>query len=787
MVMAKGVMRRVKKIVLSVFIVLIFGAFVFCLDRVYPPNLNGKNISTLVTAKDGTPLRAFADSNGVWRYPTTLTQISPFYLEALIGYEDRWFYHHPGVNLFSFIRAAFQNIVSNDIVSGGSTLTMQVVRMLHPIKRNIAGKWVQIFRALQLEWHLTKAQILTLYMNLAPFGSNIEGVQAASFTYLGKPAIELSHAEAVLLAVLPQAPSFYRPDRHPERARKARDKVLDRMEKFDVWPTSTIMEAKKEPVIALRYTTPVTAPLAARRLYFKNKLKNKIVSSLDYDLQIHLEHLVKDYISGFSQDQSGAVLVVNYKTLEVKAYVGSADFTSNSRKGHVDMIQAIRSPGSALKPFLYGLAMDKGLIHSHSLLLDTPRYQQDYDPGNFSNGFTGPVSVAKALRLSLNVPAVQVLEAYGPQNFHDRLVHAGARMKLSGKPNLSMILGGVGTNLESMVRLYTALARDGLSGAPRLLVTDMNGDLPEDLNGDSNDERYLMSPGAAWIIGQILLQPMPGFESINRLAGQAPIAWKTGTSYGFRDAWAFGIMGDYVAGVWVGNPDGSPSPGQYGAITALPLLQRVFESLPLSNFSKPLPSTVQKTKICWPLGARQDQTKKDCHISHDAWILNKNFPMTLVAEKSTFNPLLKTFWVNENNQRSQPSCGGVKKASVAVWPLDAEPWLPKSWRRARLIPPPSSACPNLVQFLGDTIQITSITDNSILSRPPGETSIPTLELNAQGGHGYYHWFLNGRPMRKVSAGQPAFLTMPLPGAHQLAVTDEDGNSDIIDFQVVDRP
>ncbi|MCG8640784.1 MAG: transglycosylase domain-containing protein [Desulfobacterales bacterium] len=352
--------------------VLVLTVSIVGLDKKYPLNLDGKAWSTLVTGRDGTPLRAFADTTGVWRYPAGLSDISPLYLKALMTYEDRWFYFHPGVNPVSFIRAAVQNLISGRIISGGSTLTMQVARLLHPGPRTLLGKGYQILRALQLEYHLTKDQILSLYINLAPFGSNIEGVRTASYTYLGKPATELSHAEAALLAVLPQAPSFYRPDRHPERAKKARDKVLERMDRFRAWEKEVITAARQEPVIALRYAAPMIAPLAARRLARNRQDQTKIVSSLDPDLQIHLEQIVKDYVSGLSDDQSGAVLVVNYKTLDVLAYIGSADFSSARRKGHVDMVRALRAPGSALKPFLYGLALDEGLIHSQSLLLDTP-------------------------------------------------------------------------------------------------------------------------------------------------------------------------------------------------------------------------------------------------------------------------------------------------------------------------------------------------------------------------------------------------------------------------------
>ncbi|MCP4021656.1 MAG: penicillin-binding protein 1C [Desulfobacteraceae bacterium] len=747
-------------------------ASLFVLDRMYPPNLKGKTWSTLVTARDGTPLRAFADKNGVWRYPVSLDEVSPLYLKALLTYEDRWFYSHSGVNPFSLIRALFQSIRAGRVVSGGSTLTMQVARIIHPHNRTIVGKCSQILRALQLETRLTKDEILKLYLNLAPFGSNIEGVQTASFVWLGKPALELSHAEAALLAVLPQAPSFYRPDRHPKRAQKARDKVLSRLEKFSVWTKKTVAEAKREPVIALRFIPPVTAPLAARRLYFTHGKQPKIISTLDYDFQIHVQNMIRDYASSLGEKQSVAALVVNHKTLETKAYAGSADFTNPARKGHVDMVKATRSPGSALKPFLYGLALDEGLIHSHSLLQDTPRFQQEYNPGNFSKGFFGPVSVTKALRMSLNVPAVQVLEAYGPQRFHDRLVNAGARLKLLGKPNLSMVLGGVGTNLESLVTLYTALARNGIAGRPKLI------------KGEPLKERYLMSPGASWIISNILSQPMPGFEGINQLAGHIPMAWKTGTSYGFRDAWALGIMGDYVAGVWVGRPDGSPSPGQYGALTAIPLLRSIFESLPLSDFRKRPPQSVQKQWICWPLGMAKERTSGECFTRHEAWILDNKIPLTLTGKLTSDNSLLQTIWIDQVGNRARPSCGGIKKITLGLWPVSVTPWLPTLWRNDKIIPPPSKECPDIARYLGGSIHITSVTNDSILTRTPGQTDTPSIALATLGSQGKSVWFLNGKQVAVVPQGDSGLMDMPLPGSYQLAVADEHGNTDMVDFKVI---
>ena len=761
------------------------------LDRAFPLSLSNRPMATVVTAADGTPLRAFADEAGVWRYPARVNQVSPLYLQALLTYEDRWFYYHPGVNPLAMIRALLQNLIQGRVVSGGSTLTMQTARILDPNTRTMAGKAKQILRAFQLEYHFTKEEILNLYLTHAPFGANIEGVRTASHTWLGKDTLELTHAESALLAVLPQAPSRFRPDRHPDRAKIARDKVLDRMDSFKVWPAQTIAAAKQEPVVAFRFHSPMTAPLASRRLRSESLSVPLIRSCLDYDFQHHVATLLGAYVETLPDQQSGAVLVVNHKTLGVVAYAGSADFLSKPRKGHVDMVQATRSPGSALKPFLYGMAIDEGLIHSHSLLLDTPRFGKAYDPGNFSDGFSGPVSVTTALRNSLNLPAVQVLEAYGPQKFYDRLTHAGARLKLTGPPNLSIILGGMGTNLESLVTLYTALARNGQAGRPRLN------------QNDPVRERYLMSPGAAYITRQMLSRPLPGQEGIARLSGDSPVAWKTGTSYGFRDAWALGLMGDYVVGVWVGRPDGSPSPGQYGAVTAIPLMTRIMESLPLSRegtnrgVDQP-PDTVEQQTICWPSGISDAQIPGSCMVRHKAWILNHQIPPTLTENLTpgTASPgltsLLQTIWVDARGYRAGPFCGGVKKVTLALWPWAAEPWLPGKWRRNRLIPKISPQCPDLAPITDNRLRITSISNDSLLTSPPGQAQSPLIPLETLGSQGQLFWFLNRRPLDEnkdihhVGKNRviPHFMPMPAPGTYQLAVMDTSGNSDMVTFRVI---
>ncbi len=758
------------------------------LDHLFPFDTVGRPVSSVIVDRHQAPLRAFADKNGVWRYPARPNQVSSLYLQALITYEDRWFYYHPGINPLAICRAFFQNVSHGRIVSGGSTLTMQTARILDISKQGrrpssskffprMGVKLRQMFRALQLEYHLTKDEILGLYLTHAPFGANIEGIRAACYTWLGKDAKKMTRAEAALMAVLPQAPSRYRTDRHPDRAAKARDKVLNRMARFGIWTADQIRAAKQEPVMSFKFPTSTTAPLAARRLNAVYPDAGVINTFIDETLQMHMAALLRAYMDRLPPKQSGAVLVVNHKRLEIEAYAGSADFFDSSRLGHVDMIQALRSPGSTLKPFIYGLSMDKGLIHSHSMLLDVPRYKKNYNPGNFTRGFSGPVTVTRALQDSLNLPAVQVLDAYGPGRFHDRLRNAGARFQFKGNPNLSMALGGVGTSLESLVTLYTAIGRDGIAGKPRLCPME------------PVQERYLMSPGAAFIIRDILSRPFPGRQGVGRLSGALSMAWKTGTSYGFRDAWAMGLKGDYTVGVWIGRPDGSPSPGQYGAITAIPLLGQVMASLAAGTGTVKPPESVSKKTICWPSGlaasAIQSRAKGACAKKFDAWILDGQMPSTMTGETGLTAPLVRTFWVNNQGMRATPACGGIKKKTVALWPWQAEPFIPALWRRTVVLPKDSSTCPGMAPLILPGIRIVSISDNSILTCRPGQTRSPTIPLRTLGGRGERQWFLNKKPLMNTDGSAPFFMPMPVPGLYHLAVVDESGNFDQVCFSVIE--
>jgi len=733
--------------------------------------------ATVVTARDGQPLRAFADNNGVWRYAIKPADVSPLYLQALLNYEDRWFYQHPGVNPLALIRATAQALWHGEIVSGGSTLTMQVARLLDPHAKTLRGKLKQIFRALQLEWHFSKDQILTLYLNRAPFGGPLEGVQAASFAYLDKSAAELSHAEAALLAVLPQAPSRLRPDRHPQRAQAARDKVLARLAVFDVWDQTVIDDARIETVIADFHPRPLLAPLLARRLKLERGTA-VIHSTIDFDLQTNLEDYFRQIAATQPPKSSIAALVVDNATLAVRAYIGSADFHNASRAGHVDMLRAQRSPGSTLKPFLYGQALEDGLLHSASLLVDAPQRFKNYRPGNFDRLFAGPLTVTGALQRSTNLTAVDVLDRLGPSHFVARLRRGGLPLTLPPHeaPNLSVILGGVGTTLENLVGAYTALARGGKAGQPRLYKSAPMVEYP------------MLKPGAAWIIRRILQsQRRPDLPAgAMQIDDRRRVAWKTGTSYGARDAWAVGVTDSYTVGVWVGRPDGAALPGQFGAATAAPLVFAVIDSLPAQDrvdFAQP--ASVSRTPICWPLGLEKAKTPAElCHREFSAWILDDAVPPTLPDRHDrnwAENPV--TIKINPTNQLLvTPDCAIIpdtQEKTIARWPRAVLPWLSEAERANASIPSVDPQCGTVAQGHTESVEIVTLDPEVIVQPPPGSNRAPTVELIARGGRGHLYWLVNSKMVAQGKIDAPQRYTFTQAGRHEITVFDRSGNYDSV--------
>lgn len=754
--------------------VVILVASIVLADRLWPLPLHEVTPARVVVAEDGSPLWRFADSEGIWRYPVTIEEVSPRYLEALIQYEDRWFWDHPGVNPFSIVRAAWQDLAAGRVVSGGSTITMQVARLLDPHSRTFGGKVRQLWRAFQLEWHLSKRDILTLYLNRAPFGGTLQGIGAASWAYLGKPPAQLSYADAALLAVLPQAPSRLRPDRWPQRAQAARNKVLDRMLTQQVWPVSVVKEAKEEAVWLFPRQMPQLAPLFSRQMLVRSRAE-KVVTTLDAGLQRQLEELAMSWKSRLPPRSSLAMVVVDNRNMKVRGWVGSADIADDNRFGHVDMVTAIRSPGSVLKPFLYGMALDSALVHPASLLQDVPRRVGDYRPGNFDSGFHGPVSMSEALVRSLNLPAVQVLDAYGPKQFAARLRNAGLPLILpaGAEPNLSLILGGAGARLADITAAYSALARHGKVGKLRMLASD------------PLVERPLLSPGSAWIIRRILAgeaQPLPD----DSLPQVVPLAWKTGTSYGYRDAWAIGVNARYSIGIWTGRPDGTPVAGQFGFASAIPLLNQV-SNLLLSGASRqqedrdPRPASVSAAEICWPGGQPLPAGDSNCRRRLSTWVLDNGLPPTLLLPgQEGMQGIRFPLWLENSGQRVAADCPDAREVSMDVWPLPLEPWLPVGERRAARLPSASVVCPPRQLQNAAPLMLTGIREEAVIRRLPGETSAKVV-LQASGGEGRRWWFLNGEPAS--NNGDNLILTLEKAGRYQLVVMDDAGQMAVVNFSL----
>ena len=538
------------------------GAYVYALG----PAPLGRHLeySHIVLGRDGHLLRAYATPQGRWRLPATVEDVDPRFLKLLFAYEDKRFYEHDGVDPLAMLRAVFQLVTQGHIVSGGSTLTMQVARLLEPrAHRTFGAKLRQITRALELEHALSKDQILSLYLTLAPYGGNLEGIRAASLAYFGKEPRRLTLAQAALLVALPQSPELRRPDRYPRVAREARNRVLDRVEAAGIVPRDEVMRAKQQPVPHERRQLPMLAPHSADQIVSAEPKVRVHRLTIDENLQKSLQELARIRAQAIGPKVSVAILAVDNATGDVLAHVGSADYFDDRRAGQVDMTLALRSPGSTLKPFIYGLGFEDGLIHPETLIDDKPVRYGSYRPEDFDLSFQGTVTVRRALQFSLNVPAIAVLDKVGVSRLNARLTQAGAKLVLpeGAAPGLAMGLGGVGISLYDLTMLYTGLARMGSA----LPLTEWQG------QGAPPSPRRLLGPVAAWYVGNILIGAPPPDN-----APPGRIAFKTGTSYGYRDAWAVGYDGRMTIGVWVGRPDGAPVPGIVGRRTAAPILFDAF-------------------------------------------------------------------------------------------------------------------------------------------------------------------------------------------------------------------
>lgn len=572
-------------------------AIALAADRIFPPDLSRyHDRSTEIVDANGRLLRAFTTADGKWRLKTTIDDVDPIYLDLLKAYEDRRFDAHWGVDPLAATRAAQQWLFRGRIVSGASTLSMQAARLLEPRPRSLVTKLIQSARALQLEWRYSKREVLAIYLTLAPMGGNLEGVRAASLAYFGKEPKHLSAAEAALLVAVPQSPERRRPDRSTAKARSARDRVLARGLEHGIIDAPLHALSVSRPAPDRRLAMPLHAPHLSA--WLAQQSPGAVVpTTLRLELQSAIAQLALEERARLADRPAIAIVAIDNRTGAVVAWQAGSDYFGPA--GQVDMVRSRRSPGSTLKPLIYAMAFDDRVLHPESLIEDVPMRFHDWLPRNFDRDHQGTVTVRRALQQSLNVPAVLALEKVGPQRFLSTLRTAGVRPGLppgDTGASLGIALGSAAVSPLEMAGLYAGLARGGLFAPPRVR---RDRDLPSPVR--------LVGTAAAWYVADVLADaPLPeGFAALPVSLRDRRIAYKTGTSAGYRDAWAAGYSTNWTIVVWVGHADGTSRPGELGRLSALPILFKTFSRVPAEeNRALPPPADVLRAASWRDLPAR---------------------------------------------------------------------------------------------------------------------------------------------------------------------------------------
>jgi penicillin-binding protein 1C len=732
-------------------------------DGVFPFRVNPP-YSTLVMATDSTVLHAFLNEQDKWRLYTEVPEISPTLRKALIYKEDRWFWWHWGVNPLAIGRAAFNNLVRGKRTSGASTITMQVVRLLEPRKRTYASKGVEILRALQLELHYSKEEILQLYLNLVPYGSNIEGIKSASLLYFNKLPQVLSLAEVTTLCIIPNRPSSLRLGQNNAYIVQERNKWLRRFEQDGLFAPGVITDALREPLQARRHEAPKQAPHLSLRLKKQLGEQPIVRTTLVRSKQQLIEQLCAQYVNRLRglNIKNAALLVVNNQTHHIEAYVGSADFAATDDGGQVDGIRAVRSPGSTLKPLLYATAFDRGLLSTRSILNDVPSNFEGYQPENFDRTFHGKITVGFALANSLNVPAVKVLKDLSTPVLIDKLKKANFENIKKNAPLLgySMILGGCGVTLEELTNLYAAFANQGqLIAATPLAATNLGA------------KEEVVSPEAAYLITQVLSQvSRPDLPNNYDYTYRLPkIAWKTGTSFGKKDAWSIGYNARYTVGVWVGNFSGEGVPELNGANIATPLLFEVFNSLDYNSVARwfGMPRGLYRRKVCPESG---DVPNTFCTNT----VLDYYLPGTTRTQLCQH---LKPVWVSAAQSLSYcthclPDSGAVRRLFPNL-PPDLVSWYEAKHIQYLKVPLHNPACTRV--FAQNAPQVVSPNDGGeyfVDQKDPQQLSLSCLADNEVKT---VYWYINDKLLAQATPTENVFFN-PKAGRIKISCADDKGRN-----------
>ena len=740
------------------------------LDIAFPVKVNPQ-YSTVITDSDDKILHAFLNPHDKWRMQTELKEITPTLEKAIIFKEDRWFRYHFGINPIAVGRAFFNNIIKRRRTSGASTITMQVVRLLYPQERTYWHKITEMIRAIQLELHYSKDEILQMYLSLVPYGSNIEGLKSASVLYFQKSPDVLSLAEVTALTIIPNRPSSLRLGKNNTYILQERNKWLQRFAEAGLFASQDIEDALAEPLQVRRHEAPKLAPHLAYRLKTTYPNEPTIHSSLHRNLQLTLEKIVQNYVNRLYgiNIHNAAVLLINNQTKQVEAYVGSADFNNPIDGGQVDGIRAIRSPGSTLKPLLYGIAFDKGIITPKSAINDVPSNFGGFEPENFDKQFHGKVTAEFALANSLNIPAVKLLKDISTASMIEKLKKAEFQTikKSASKLGLSLALGGCGVTLEELTNLFSSFAHQGTFTKATLLAEE-----------NPNKPTEILSEDATFLINQILSQiTRPDLPNNYEYTYRMPkIAWKTGTSFGKKDAWSIGYNAKYTLGIWIGNFSGEGVPELSGANIATPLLLDIFNTIDYNSSAKWFsPSAnLAMRKVCAETGAIPSE-----HCNHqitDYYIMGVSNTQSCTHTKAV--------WVNPSATISycavcMPDSGMVQK-QYPVFAPELIAWYQTRHIQYGQIPPHNPQCTRV--FNNNAPIISSPNDGAEYWIEPNEAV--KLQLSCQVGNDVkmIYWYINDKLYQKSAPQQETFF-YPEAGNIKISCTDDKGRTSHIYIQV----
>lgn len=754
--------RYIKKLTIKLFIGLAGLFLLFILLNLLLPLPDKITYSTIVTDNKGEVIHAFLTPDQQWRMKTELNEISPLLRKTIIEKEDRYFYRHPGINVLAMGRAFFKNLLRQKRTSGASTITMQVARALEPKKRTYVNKLVEMFRALQLEWKYSKDEILQLYLNLVPYGGNVEGVKSAAILYFKKNPDHLSLAEITALSIIPNRPSTLVIGKNNDAIVKERNRWLHKFAAGKVFTQKEITDALDEPLQATRGSIPRYLPHLSYRL--KKQGGDIIRTHIDMHTQATIEKLVADYsrLLTLKNIRNAAVIVINNQTHNVVAYLGSANFKDTTDGGQVNGAAAIRQPGSTLKPLLYGLCIDEGLLTPKAIISDVAVNYNGYAPENYDKKFNGYVSMEYALEHSLNIPAVKSLRLLGKDKLVQKLSECNFQQvkKDQQKLGLSLILGGCGATLEELTGLYSAFANEGVYVQPSYTQADT-----------LHKKVKLLSTAANFMINETLSKVnRPDFPLNWQSTEHLPkIAWKTGTSYGRRDAWSIGYNKQYTVGIWTGNFSAQGIPELSGANIATPLLFKIFNTINYDAdqdwFTQPKDCGIRQ--VCSETGLPPDDYCSN--IVTDYFI-----PLISTGKKcGNMQELLVSPDEKMSYCQSCVPANGYKKKWYKVISPEMQAWMSDNRVAYAGIPPHNPACEKIFKEGAPLITSPSNGTEYLISYKHPEPL--QLAGRAAADASMLYWYINNKFYKSCHVGEKQFF-VPDEGPVKISCTDDKGRN-----------